>query len=229
MGGFSPPEFWTDILATEVADRIMRPVIQAMSHRGVPYRGVLYAGLMLTAEGPKVLEYNVRFGDPECQPLLMRLKSDLLDLLEATVDGRLEEIAPFDWDERPAVCVVIASAGYPGSYETGHVIRGLAATATLPDFTVFPTVPPHSPPPSAFPPPFPVRLSAARSMPGAHHHHAFHEDAEPGDLGLQLPIRSFSSSKKFRMTWNSVTPNCSNRLRSSSWTAVTNEPSGKTS
>ncbi len=102
-----------------------------------PFRGVLYAGLMITSQGIKVLEYNVRFGDPECQPLLMRLKSDLLDLLEATVDGRLDEIAPPEWDPRPAVCVVMASEGYPGKYERGQPIRGLDEAAKVPDVKVF--------------------------------------------------------------------------------------------
>ena len=98
---------------------------------------MLYAGLMITNQGPKVLEYNVRFGDPECQPLLMRLQSDLVDLLEATVDGRLTEIEPLEWDPRPAVCVVMASEGYPGDYERGQPIRGLDEAAKLPDVKVF--------------------------------------------------------------------------------------------
>jgi phosphoribosylamine--glycine ligase len=85
----------------------------------------------------KVLEFNVRFGDPECQPILMRLQSDLMDLLEATVDGRLDEIAPPAWDPRPAVCVVMASEGYPGSYERGRPIRGLEQAKGLPDVKVF--------------------------------------------------------------------------------------------
>ncbi len=92
---------------------------------------------MITNQGMEVLEYNVRFGDPECQPLLMRLKSDLLDLLEATVDGRLDEVAPPEWDPRPAVCVVMASEGYPGNYERGQPIRGLDEAAKLPDVKVF--------------------------------------------------------------------------------------------
>jgi phosphoribosylamine--glycine ligase len=92
---------------------------------------------MLTPAGPKVLEYNVRFGDPECQPTLMRLRSDLVDVLEATVDGRLEEIGPLIWDPRPAVCVVMASEGYPGPYEPGKPIRGLAAAAALENVKVF--------------------------------------------------------------------------------------------
>ena len=102
-----------------------------------PFRGVLYAGLMVTSQGIEVLEYNVRFGDPECQPLLMRLKGDALDLLEATVDGRLDEIPPPEWDPRPAVCVVMASEGYPGKYERGQPIRGLDEAAKLPDVKVF--------------------------------------------------------------------------------------------
>jgi phosphoribosylamine--glycine ligase len=101
------------------------------------FQGVLYAGLMLTRQGPKVLEYNVRFGDPECQPILMRLQSDLLDLLEATVDGKLHELDTPQWDPRPAVGVVMASAGYPGDYESGFPIRGLEQAAELPDVKVF--------------------------------------------------------------------------------------------
>jgi phosphoribosylamine--glycine ligase len=92
---------------------------------------------MVTGQGLKVLEYNVRFGDPECQPLLMRLQSDLVDLLEATVDSRLDEIAAPQWDPRPAVCVVMASEGYPGKYEPGQPIRGLDDAARLPDVKVF--------------------------------------------------------------------------------------------
>ena len=93
---------------------------------------MLYAGLMVTRQGPKVLEYNVRFGDPECQPLLMRLKSDLVDILDATVDERLEEIDRVEWDPRPAVCVVMAADGYPGNYEKGQPIRGLEQAAEVP-------------------------------------------------------------------------------------------------
>jgi phosphoribosylamine--glycine ligase len=102
-----------------------------------PFRGVLYAGIMLTNQGPKVLEYNVRFGDPECQPILMRLRSDLVDVLEATVDGRLDELPPLDFDPRPSVSVVMASEGYPGSYERGAAIRGLDEAAQIPDVKVF--------------------------------------------------------------------------------------------
>jgi len=97
----------------------------------------LYAGLMLTPAGPKVLEYNVRFGDPECQPTLMRLKGDLFELLLAAAERRLEEIGPLQWDPRPAVCVVMASEGYPGDYEKGKPIRGLEDAAALDDVKVF--------------------------------------------------------------------------------------------
>jgi phosphoribosylamine--glycine ligase len=102
-----------------------------------PFQGVLYAGLMLTAAGPKVLEFNVRFGDPECQPLLMRLRSDLVDLLEATVDGRLADLEPPQWDPRPSLCVVMASEGYPGAYEKGREITGLDRAAAFENVKVF--------------------------------------------------------------------------------------------
>ncbi len=92
---------------------------------------------MVTNQGPKVLEYNVRLGDPECQPILMRLQSDLVELLDATVDGKLDSVTSLRWDPRPAVCVVMASEGYPGPYDTGHAIRGLADAAALPDVKVF--------------------------------------------------------------------------------------------
>ena len=102
-----------------------------------PFRGVLYAGLMMTNQGPKVLEFNVRFGDPECQALIMRCKSDLTDVLEAVALGRLEAAGRIEWDPRPSVCVVMASAGYPGPYESGQTIRGLEEAAQVPDVKVF--------------------------------------------------------------------------------------------
>jgi phosphoribosylamine--glycine ligase len=137
MGAYSPTPIMTDELLETVQDKILVPSIHAMKRNRKPFRGVLYAGLMLTASGPKVLEYNVRFGDPECQPLLMRLKSDLLDLLEATVEGNLDSIDAPEWDPRPAICVVMASAGYPGSYETGSEITGLDAADKVTDVKVF--------------------------------------------------------------------------------------------
>jgi phosphoribosylamine---glycine ligase len=137
MGAYCPTPLVTDQLLTKVEEKILVPTVHQMKRSRRPFRGVLYAGLMVTAQGVEVLEYNVRFGDPECQPLLMRLKSDLVDLLEATVDGRLDEVAPPEWDPRPAVCVVMASEGYPGSYERGQPIRGLEDAAKLPDVKVF--------------------------------------------------------------------------------------------
>ena len=116
---------------------VLVPTVHTMKRSRHPFRGVLYAGLMLTHQGPKVLEYNVRFGDPECQPLLMRLKSDMLDLLEATADCELDRIDPPEWDTRPAVCVVMASDGYPGPYENGRVIRGLEDADAIEDVKVF--------------------------------------------------------------------------------------------
>jgi phosphoribosylamine---glycine ligase len=137
MGAYCPTPLITDKLLERVEEKILVPTIHQMKRSRRPFRGVLYAGLMITNQGMEVLEYNVRFGDPECQPLLMRLKSDVLDLLEATVDGGLEEVAAPEWDPRPAVCIVMASEGYPGSYERGQPIRGLEEAARLPDVKVF--------------------------------------------------------------------------------------------
>jgi phosphoribosylamine--glycine ligase len=137
MGAYCPTPLITDELMHTVEERVLVPTVHQMKRSRRPFRGVLYAGLMVTNQGLKVLEYNVRFGDPECQPLLMRLKTDLLDLLEATVDGRLDEIASPEWDPRPAVCVVMASEGYPGNYERGQPIRGLDEAAKVPDVKVF--------------------------------------------------------------------------------------------
>ncbi len=137
MGAYSPTPLVDDKMLAWVEEHILVPTVHTMKRSRNPFRGVLYAGLMLTHQGPKVLEFNVRFGDPECQPLLMRLQSDLLDVLEATVDGRLDELSALQWDPRPAVCVVMASEGYPGSYEKGKAIRGLEEAAKLPDVKVF--------------------------------------------------------------------------------------------
>ena len=137
MGAYSPAPVVTDEMMRSIEERILVPTVHQMKRSRRPFRGVLYAGLMITKQGIKVLEYNVRFGDPECQPLVMRLQSDLVDLLEATVDGKLDEVAPPQWDPRPAVCVVMASEGYPGPYETGRVIRGLEQAGAVPDVKVF--------------------------------------------------------------------------------------------
>ena len=137
MGAYSPTPLVTPEMMSVVEEQILVPTIHAMKRSRKPFKGVLYAGLMVTNQGPKVLEYNVRFGDPECQPLLSRLTSDLLDLFEATVDGRLDELPPLQWDSRPAVCVVMASEGYPGDYKRGLPIRGLDEADKLDDVKVF--------------------------------------------------------------------------------------------
>jgi phosphoribosylamine--glycine ligase len=137
MGAYCPAPLVDVAQLRWIEQHILVPTVHAMKRSRQPFRGVLYAGIMMTHQGPKVLEYNVRFGDPECQPLLMRLKSDLLDLLEAAVDGRLEELPGVDWDPRPSVCVVMASEGYPGAYERGQPIRGLEDAAKLADVKVF--------------------------------------------------------------------------------------------
>lgn len=139
MGAYCPAPLGTPELMQRVEEEILVPTVHAMKRRRTPFRGVLYVGLMVTSQGPRVLEYNCRFGDPECQPLLMRLKTDLFDLIEAVVDDRLSEFPPekLEWDPRPAVCVVMASEGYPGTYEKGRPIAGLSEAATLPDVQVF--------------------------------------------------------------------------------------------
>ncbi len=139
MGAYCPALLGTPEVM-EVADRdVFVPVVHTMRRHRTPFRGLLYAGLMVTHHGPRVLEFNCRFGDPEAQPLLMRLKTDLLELLEATMDDRLAEFAPngLEWDPRPAVCVVIASGGYPDRFEKGFVIRGLDNAAAMRDVKVF--------------------------------------------------------------------------------------------
>lgn len=137
MGAYCPAPLVDEKMISWIEEHILVPTVHTMKRSRNPFKGVLYAGLMIGNQGPKVLEYNVRFGDPECQPLLMRLQSDLVDVLEATVDGTLDKLAPLQWDPRPAVCVVMASDGYPGSYEKGHAIRGLDAAAKLDDVKVF--------------------------------------------------------------------------------------------
>jgi len=137
MGAYSPTPLVTDEMMGSIEENVLVPTVHQMKRSRRPFRGVLYAGLMITKQGIKVLEYNVRFGDPECQPLMMRLQSDLVDVLEATVDGRLDEISQMQWDPRPAVCVVMASEGYPGNYEKGHAIRGLQEADKVPEVKVF--------------------------------------------------------------------------------------------
>lgn len=136
MGTVSPSATWTPELEERVRKEILDPFLAGLKADGIDYKGMLFPGLMLTEEGPKVLEFNCRFGDPETQVLMMRLRSDLLDLLEATVDGRLSEVTPV-WDERAAVCVILASGGYPGDYEKGREITGVAKVEAMPDVAVF--------------------------------------------------------------------------------------------
>jgi phosphoribosylamine--glycine ligase len=138
MGAYCPAPLVDDKMLRWIEEHVLVPTVHAMKRSRQPFKGVLYAGIMITpAQGPKVLEYNVRLGDPECQPLLLRLKSDLVDLIDATIDGKLDEVKQPEWDERPAVCVVMASEGYPGSYEKGRPIRGLEEAGAVPDVKVF--------------------------------------------------------------------------------------------
>ncbi|MBR6388431.1 MAG: phosphoribosylamine--glycine ligase [Thermoguttaceae bacterium] len=137
MGAYCPASLVDDQKLAWIEEKVLLPTVITLNRLDTPFKGVLYAGLMMTPQGPKVLEYNARFGDPECQPLLFRLKTDLLEVMEATVDEKLVHMSPLEWDERPAVCVVMASKGYPGSYEKGKVISGLDEAAKLPDVKVF--------------------------------------------------------------------------------------------
>ncbi|MCY2966664.1 MAG: phosphoribosylamine--glycine ligase [Planctomycetota bacterium] len=137
MGAYSPAPLISPLLMDNIIGQVLVPAVHAMKRRNRPFRGVLYAGLMITHQGPKVLEFNVRFGDPEAQPLLMRMKSDLAPVLMAIAEGRLDEVDAPQWDPRPAVCVVMAAAGYPGDYQRGHVIRGLDEAAQVEGVKVF--------------------------------------------------------------------------------------------
>lgn len=137
MGAYCPAPLVTPELMDEILEKVLLPTVHAMNTADMPFCGILYAGIMLTETGPKVLEYNVRFGDPECQPVLMRLKSDLAQILLAAAEHRLDEIEPLEWDPRPSICVVMASEGYPASYEKGRPIAGLDASSELEDVKVF--------------------------------------------------------------------------------------------
>jgi len=136
MGAYSPAPVITDDLSDRIEREIIIPSIHAMKREDRPYTGVLYAGMMITEEGPFVLEFNCRFGDPETQPILMRLKSDLLPVLHAAALGELDK-AEVEWSEQPAVCVAMASGGYPGRYEKGKVIEGLDEVRKMQDVQVF--------------------------------------------------------------------------------------------
>jgi phosphoribosylamine--glycine ligase len=136
MGAYSPAPIINDDMMVRISREILVPTVDAMNRNGTPFKGVLYAGLMMTSGGPRVLEFNVRFGDPETQPILMRLQSDLLEVFLAVCDAKLEEVF-LKWDPRPAVCVVMASGGYPDDYEKGKVITGLREAEELSDVVVF--------------------------------------------------------------------------------------------
>jgi phosphoribosylamine--glycine ligase len=124
MGSYSPPGFFDAKLTQRVMETILKPAVRAMANEGIPYKGVLYAGLMIASDMPKVLEFNARFGDPETQAILPRLQTDLVDILLAVIDNRLGE-ATMEWTDNACVGVVMASAGYPGNYKTGFPITGL--------------------------------------------------------------------------------------------------------
>ena len=136
MGAFSPADNFDVDLQTQFGREVMLPLLDGLNASGVIFRGLLFPGLMVTADGPRVLEFNCRFGDPETQVILPRLKSDLLELFEATIDGTLEG-QTISWDERAAVTVVLASGGYPDKYETGKPINGLEAAAKAKDIHIF--------------------------------------------------------------------------------------------
>ncbi len=136
MGAYSPTPVITPAMLSAIERDIFVPVIDGLVREGIEYKGVLYAGLMLTASGPRVLEFNCRFGDPETQPLMMRLKSDLAEVMLAVADGKLDEIE-LKWDPRPAICVVATSKGYPGSYPKGLPITGVEKADAMRDVKVF--------------------------------------------------------------------------------------------
>ncbi len=136
MGAYSPAPVMTPEIERRTLDEIVRPCIAEMARRGTPYRGVLYAGLMIGASGPRLVEYNVRFGDPECQVLMLRLGSDFLPALIACAKGGLDKVK-LDWNPEPAITVVMAAEGYPGSYQKGAEIGGLAAAGAVEGVTIF--------------------------------------------------------------------------------------------
>ncbi len=126
MGAFSPSRYYTEDVAKQTYDRIIRPTVDALIKEGRPFKGVIYFGLMLTKDGPKVIEYNARFGDPETQAVLPRLKTDFIDIINAVIDGALDKIN-IEWSDDAAACIVLASGGYPVAYEKGKKIEGLSS------------------------------------------------------------------------------------------------------
>jgi phosphoribosylamine---glycine ligase len=136
MGVYTADELLTPAMSDWILRHIAEPTVRGMAEEDTPFAGVLYCGLMMTARGPQVLEFNARFGDPETQAILVRLESDLLDALEACVDGRLSQ-AELRWAPGASACVVASSAGYPGAYQTGLPITGLGAAAQVPGVEIF--------------------------------------------------------------------------------------------
>jgi phosphoribosylamine---glycine ligase len=137
MGAYSPAPVVTGALFKEILDTVIYPTIDGLSREGIDYKGVLYAGIMLTPQGPKTMEFNARFGDPETQAILPRLKSDLLEVMLAASEDKLSRYKDLQWEDRACVCVVCSSRGYPGEYEKGKEILGLDAAATMQDVMVF--------------------------------------------------------------------------------------------
>jgi phosphoribosylamine---glycine ligase len=139
MGAYSPAPLGTPELLEQIETQALVPTVHALKRKKTPFRGMLYAGVMQTSQGPRILEYNCRLGDPETQPILMRLQTDLFELLMATVDDKLDEFPDgfVKWDPRPSLCVVMASQGYPGSFTKGKVVSGLEEAAKVPGVKVF--------------------------------------------------------------------------------------------
>jgi phosphoribosylamine--glycine ligase len=138
MGAYCPAPLGTKEILDQIDTEVLVPTVHAMKRRRMPFHGILYAGIMVTGQGARVLEFNCRMGDPETQPLMMRLQTDLLDLLEAAVENRLDEFeGKIAWDPRPAVCVVLAAKGYPGAVDKNHTITGLHEAAKLKDVQIF--------------------------------------------------------------------------------------------
>ncbi len=136
MGAYSPAPVVTEEVHQRILEKILRPIIQGMAEEGRPYKGVIYAGLMIHNGQPKVLEFNARFGDPETQPVLMRMRGDIVPILESCIEGTLSQCT-IEWDRRASVCVVMASRGYPGAYEKGKRIEGLDKVSQLEDVFIF--------------------------------------------------------------------------------------------
>ena len=136
MGAYSPAPFFTEIMQQKVRDKIMLPMVRAMQQEGRPYKGILYAGLMLTKTGPQILEFNARFGDPETQPLMVRMDTDIIPLFEACIDGTLGQ-CQVNWKKKSSVCVVMTAEGYPGTYQKGEIISGLKNANSTPEVVVF--------------------------------------------------------------------------------------------